>query len=491
MRALALLALTGCAVGAPPGFGAGESWAIPLVAPLEDDLLLVPVYIQQRPDPVLFMIDPDSAVSSLDNGLVEEIKPYARQVPNELNERDVRVPVFLAEIKQIRVGELEVNNLLMRVHKFGTFWAGGRQVRGILGRDVIADSLMFSADRDRGIVVVATQGSISPPPRATEISYRNFFRRHVAQVKVNGAHTFDMHIDLGARTSMLWGDRITKAKLPRLNVRAELQDEYGTTWHESWAGLAAIVEAGSARADAVVMLPYGDKRIDDQAQDIDGVLGQNFLAGFNVTVNWHQRTFWLKKRSGDLIGTSGERLRRWGKAFVGCERPACVQIQLVRGEGEPAATPGAATPGAATPGAGAATPGAGAAAPGPAANPPAPPSPATPATPAPGTSPATPPAPAPTAGGAALREIRINREERAADAAYEILLEAVSAEGRSLGLPRLRVSLPIGVETLSETKLAPEYGAAAAFFVLDASPFPRECDTVDGAARCVWKQSIR
>ncbi len=71
MRALALLALTGCAVGAPPGFGAGESWAIPLVAPLEDDLLLVPVYIQQLSDPVLFMIDPDSAVSSLDNGLVE------------------------------------------------------------------------------------------------------------------------------------------------------------------------------------------------------------------------------------------------------------------------------------------------------------------------------------------------------------------------------------------------------------------------------------
>ena len=35
----------GCAVGAPPGFSDGDLWTFPLVAPLEDDLLLVPVYV--------------------------------------------------------------------------------------------------------------------------------------------------------------------------------------------------------------------------------------------------------------------------------------------------------------------------------------------------------------------------------------------------------------------------------------------------------------
>jgi hypothetical protein len=39
MRALlSSLALTGCAVGAPPGFSEGDTWSFPLVAPLEDEV---------------------------------------------------------------------------------------------------------------------------------------------------------------------------------------------------------------------------------------------------------------------------------------------------------------------------------------------------------------------------------------------------------------------------------------------------------------------
>lgn len=511
MRALLFLALSGCAVGAPPGFGKGESWSVPLVAPLEDDLLLVPVHLHDRAEAVLFMIDPDSAVSSIDNRLVRELKLYSYPGQRELNELDRRVPVFLAEVKKVRVGELEVANRRMRVHRFGTFWAGGRLVRGILGRDVVADSLMFSADRDRGIVMLATQGSLSPPPQATVITYRNFFHRRIAPVKVNRAHVFDMHIDLGARTTMLWGPLIQKAGLPKLNVRAELQDEYGTSWQEDWGGLAAIVEAGDARADALVVLPFGDKRLVDES--IHGALGQNFLSRFNVTVNWHERTFWLKRRTADLIGTAGERLRRWGKAFAGCERPACVQIELVRdppgasAEATPATSP--ASPDAQT-AAGAAAPSVqppanatarGAQSPAnaaPNAQPPASaaaPSAQPPANAAPDAQPAanaaTDAAPATSPTGPALREIRIVREPRAAAATYEVLLEAVSADGRSLGLPRLRATLLGGAAPLSERDLAPEYGAAAAFLVLDASPFARECEGTGDGARCLWKQSAR
>jgi hypothetical protein len=466
MRALLLaLALTGCAVGVPPGFGDGESWSFPLVAPLEDDLLLAPVYLEGRAEPVLFMIDPDSAVSSIDNALQNELKPYSFQVPNELNERDKRVPVFVAEIKKIRVGELEVSNLRMRVHKAGTFWAGGRLVRGILGRDVIADSLLFSADRDRGMGMLATQGSLSPPPQASEIGYRNFFHRRLATVTVNKRHQFTMHLDLGARTTMLWGEKIRKAGLPKLNVRAEMQDEYGTTWQETFGGLAAMVEVGGARADAVVVVPYGDRRVDDE--DIDGALGQNFFSHFNVTVNWHDRKFWLKRRGGDIIGTAGERLRRWGRAFQGCERPACVKVELVRGEAAPAA--GAETPApAGTAEAGTPSP-----------------------TPSPPGPTATPASPAPPSGTPALTEIRLVREQRAVAASYEVLLEAVTAEGRSLGLPRLRATLAGGVPVVSERDLAPDYAAAATFLVLDASPFPRECERVEAGERCVWQQTGR
>ena len=65
-RMLPLLFVTACAVGAPPGFSDGDLWTFPLVAPLEDDLVLVPVYVGARKQPVLFMIDPDSRTSSID-----------------------------------------------------------------------------------------------------------------------------------------------------------------------------------------------------------------------------------------------------------------------------------------------------------------------------------------------------------------------------------------------------------------------------------------
>ncbi|HWM87836.1 MAG TPA: retropepsin-like aspartic protease [Kofleriaceae bacterium] len=457
------LALTGCAVGAPPGFSKGESWSFPLVAPLEDDLLLVPVYVGTLPEPVLFMIDPDSATSSIDSGLQADLKAYTVQGPHQLNERDRRVPVFIAEVKKIRIGELEVDNIRMRVHKAGTFWAGGRRVRGILGRDILADSLMFSIDRDRGMGMLATQDSLSPPPQAQEIHFRNFFHRRIAKVKINQRNEVDMHLDLGARTSMLWASEMQKLGLPKLNVRAELQDEYGTTWQENTGGLAAMIEVGGARVDAVVVLPYGDRRVDDQ--DLDGALGQNFFSRFNVMVNWHEKTFWLKRRSGDIIGTSGERLRRWGKAFEGCARPACMQIQLVRGEAAPGSETGPQASGV-EPQAGQAS----------GAQP----------TPAPAPSPTPGATPTPT-GGEPLREIRIVREPRAANANYEVLLEAVRSDGESLGLPRLRVTLKSGVE-LSETQLAPQYSTAAAFLVLDASPFPRACEPGPAGERCVWQQ---
>ena len=498
MRAWSLIGvvLTGCAVGAPPGFSRGDSWTFPLIAPLEDEVLLVPVLVENRAEAVLFMIDPDSAMSSIDSGLQHELKPYSRQAPHVLNERDQRVPVFVADIKRIKIGELEVNNIPMRVHKAGTFWAGGRLVRGILGRDVLAESLMLGIDRDRGIGILATQGGVTPPPKAHEIRFRNVFHRRVAKVKINQRHELDMHLDLGARTTMLWAPQIQKAGLPKLNVRAELQDELGTTWQESSGGMAAIVELGGARVDAVVVLPYGDLRVDKD--QFDGALGQNFFSHFNAIVNWHERTLWLKRRTSDVVGTSPERLRRWGR-FAGCVRAACVKVELVRGDAPaPAPSPGTAPAPAPAPSPGTAPAPAPAPAPGTAPAPtPAPaPSPGTTSTaPAPAPTGAQPPAAQPASparpGTGSLREIRIVREPRALTATYEVLLEAVRDDGEPLGLPRLRATLMAGVQTVSETQLAPEYSTAAAFLVIDASPFPRGCDRTDAGERCMWQQPVR
>jgi hypothetical protein len=445
---LALLATAcgSCAVGAPPGFSEGDLWTFPLVAPLEDDLLLVPVYVQDRREPLLFMIDPDSNVSSIDNALQSELKPHTVYGPEELTENDEKVPTFVAEIMKIKVGDLEVRNLKMRVHKAGTFFAGGRVVRGILGRDVISDSLVFAADRDRGVAYLATQGNLSPPSGAIEVGYRHFYHRQLATIKVNDRYSYDVHLDIGARTSMLWQSRLASANLPRLSVRASLVDEYGAKRDESVGGLAAKVVLGKAEVDGILFLPFGDKRIDDD--DVEGALGQNFFSRFNLTINWDEKKMWLKPRTADLIGTSRERVRRWGNLFDRCKKPACVSVKLIREE-VPAPAPAA----PATPTAAGVTP---------------PPAPVTP----------------PAATGP-VKEIRIEREELA-NIDYEVLLEAVDGEGKPLGLPRLLVHLPGGIPSLSERELGAQYASAATFIVLDVSPFPRPCDSAPEGRRCVW-----
>ncbi len=448
----ALAAASGsCAVGAPPGFSDGDLWTFPLVAPLEDDLLLVPVYVQDRPEPLLFMIDPDSRQSSIDNALQSELKPYSVQAPEEVTEKDEKVPIFVAEIMKIKVGDLEVRNLKMRVHNAGTFYSGGRVVRGILGRDVIADSLIFAADRDRGVAYLATQGNLSPPPGAIEVGFRHFFHRQLASIKINDKSSFDVHLDIGARTSMLMQGALAKASLPRLNVRATLVDEYGAKREETTGGLAAKVLLGKAEVDGVLFLPFGDRRVDKE--DLQGALGQNFFSRFNLTMNWDKKKMWLKPRSGDLIGTSRERIRRWGNLFDKCKNPACISVQLVREEAPAAPAPAA----------------------------PAAPAPAAPAG---GVTPEPPVTPPPPATGA-VKEIRILREDLAS-IDYEVLLEAIDADGKPLGLPRLLAHLPGGIPTLTERTLAPQYASAATFIVLDVSPFPRPCASAPEGRRCVW-----
>ena len=57
-------------------------------------------------------------------------------------------------------------------------------------------------------------------------------------VKLNERHKLTMHLDLGARTSMLWPALIKKFKLPKISVQAEVVDEYGTGRNVSSGAMA-------------------------------------------------------------------------------------------------------------------------------------------------------------------------------------------------------------------------------------------------------------
>src|SRR3970040_896565 len=94
---LCVLSLSACTYGAPRGFSAGDSWSAPLVGPLEDRELVVPVRINGQ-GPYLFVIDGDAPVSSVDAAIQSELELYASRGEELADERDRKVQTTDAEV---------------------------------------------------------------------------------------------------------------------------------------------------------------------------------------------------------------------------------------------------------------------------------------------------------------------------------------------------------------------------------------------------------
>src|SRR4051794_39998718 len=107
MRWCLLLALASCTVGAPTGFSSGDHWSFPLVGPLENGLLFVPVTIQGK-GPYVFAIDTDAPTSIVDDQVVEDAGLRTGAGPHLLDESDHNQPRFYAEVLDLKVGTLVV-----------------------------------------------------------------------------------------------------------------------------------------------------------------------------------------------------------------------------------------------------------------------------------------------------------------------------------------------------------------------------------------------
>lgn len=469
----ASLITSGCVIGAPPGFSKGDRWTFPLAAPLEDGLILVPVKINGE-GPYLFQIDPDSEVSSVDQAIFQEADLYKAHAERIADERDVRVGVQHAEVRTIEVGELTVTNRVVRVHSVDTYSFNGRRVRGLLGRDVIADSLVLTIDRDLGIGQLAVQGKQEPMPDAYELGYdiKALFgkgapsSRKLVTATINDSFKVRMHLDLGSPVSLLRNTYITGKNMPRLNVSATLADELGTRRTSDQGTIAATVTVGKINAAGLLMLPYVDKRW--RETDLDGALGADFFAPYKLMVNWHKKAFYFTRRDpkpSDAVVAA--RLGRWGKSISECKDPACVKITTEGGPvtAEPVPPPVEVGGDEA---------------------PPAPEGDATAGAPAP---PLTPPAPRPVApvpppvAVPSPLVVSVARSEGAPTQSFEVLIEAIDDTGASKGLPRLLVTIPEGANQVMD-ELPADY-AGASFRVIDLSPFARECPS--SGLGCIWR----
>jgi hypothetical protein len=305
---------------------------------------------------------------------------------------------------------------------------------------------VFGFDRDSGVAFVATRETFEPPATAIRISYgKETMRRgdtensalagptgavprRVAKVKVNGVGV-ELHLDLGAVQSQLAPGRWKASRLAPVPYKASAIDELAIARAVDKAGIANHVELGAASAMGLGRVPYGDRRFDEE--DVQGTLGLNFFAPYKVWADWHDSAFYLVPRDGELDGVA-ERIARWNApVLASCSEPACASARLE----SLGATP-------------------------------APAAPAPEGAPPDGDAPVVVPEPPPVT-------LVVTRDAKVVDVAYELLLEAVGADGRPLGMPRLVATFVPGSRELRQ-KLPPTF-AGARFRVLDVNPFVRVC----------------
>ncbi|MGE5187296.1 MAG: hypothetical protein ACM31C_34850 [Acidobacteriota bacterium] len=345
MRALlAALLVGGCAIGAPPGFSPGDTWTMPLVEPLHGGRLLVPVMVHGK-GPYLFALDRDALTATAGAFVPDNQHIWSVVDPEVANDAGVQVlgqtrvddygdtthPAFVIELTDVEVGTLTRSLVRVAVEpKPHMFDEDGRRIYGVLGRDLIADSLVFGFDRDKGIAWLQTQQAFKPPAGASVLTLSDvaengakvIWQPVVENTKLGGA-VVDMHPDFSTVVSQLVTDRWGPARLAAAPSNLTLVDSAGVT-RKAGPLAAGDITAGGVPSH-VTFAAYNDAR--HPLYHLDGTLGLDFFRPFDVAADWHHGKIYLTPRA-DTPQTRALRFSRWGPLVPSCGDGGCVKLEL-------------------------------------------------------------------------------------------------------------------------------------------------------------------
>src|SRR6185436_7763991 len=132
----------------------------------------------------------------------------------------------------------------------------GRRIHGVIGRDILADSLTFSFDRDLGNIVLTTHAAFTPTPNAVAVRYSLLssqiknaevvpLSRRLVDATI-GDQRFKVHLDFGATASQLRERSWAKAGLVESAITGTVLDEVGMARKVTRQGAASAVKVGAA-----------------------------------------------------------------------------------------------------------------------------------------------------------------------------------------------------------------------------------------------------
>ena len=332
-RVVYCLLVSGCAIGSPPGFSNGTSWSFPLVDPLDDGRLITPVYVDGH-GPYLFALDPDATTSTIDRTIAGAAGVPIKPGPRADDWNDVTHPTFYAEVPNVRIGDLEVSLRTVAVTDDHVFDADRRRIDGIIGRDIIADSVVFAFDRERGVASLTTENAFVTPANAEVLPYFKGNPEVVPRAVIHklvhaniGGHTYDLHLDLSHASNQLRQRHWREASLVTKAMQAELLDPLGASHRSDVVAVASHVTVGPLARDDVSFIPFLDRRWWWGEGELEGTLGLDFFRPFAVAADWqHERLYVTQRAPGDA--TRVLRLARWGRIMQGCPHTGCAAVSI-------------------------------------------------------------------------------------------------------------------------------------------------------------------
>lgn len=327
-RALVCLVLAACA-HRPTSVVSGDHWTVPLAHPLDQGGLIVPVTINGV-GPLAFVIDPTAKVSVIDRSVAESLNLFSRDEYTRVADQDDHtVPARSFEVLALEAGDLHVRNIQMLGVR--SLEIEGRYVQGILGGDVLSNSLVVDVDRDAGLLHLAVAGHEQVPAGADKIAAKTVWGNLLVPVTIDRARRW-LAVKPNTHTTALWQSRLASLDPAPTPAKEKIVDETGTVAVTDVAHVAgALTLDGETLADLPVA-DYRDRRV--QETDYDGVLGEDVLSRYHALIDLHRNVVWLAPRDGDLSTHLRERILRWGDTFAACVDQGCADVWSEHGHFE-------------------------------------------------------------------------------------------------------------------------------------------------------------
>jgi hypothetical protein len=317
-----MLAFAACA-HRPIAIKSGTSWTVPLDHPLDQHSLVVQMTVDGK-GPYPFLLDPLTPDSTIDRGVAEQIGLYSKNTYTRiLGQDDHTQPARIFEVITLDTGDLHAGPIKMTGVRPGSLSADGQPIAGIVGGDVLTNSLVIDVDRDSGVLRVAVAGHEHVPAGAERIRGRDYWRNLLVPVRIDREHLW-LAVKPSTSTTALWQAKLEQLPPARTPEKERVVDETGTVDTVDVAHVADALEVDGTTVPDVPVARYDDRRA--REVDYDGVLGEDVLARYHVLLDLHHSNVWLAPRDADLATHRTDRLMRWGDVFAKCAADGCATI---------------------------------------------------------------------------------------------------------------------------------------------------------------------